>query len=105
MAVSIPSRIIGTPMPRLGNAAFITKIISPAIKAAIEPTERSSPPAVITKVMPTAMIPMKADRASTLVMFAALRKFEFISAPISSKTTKAMIGPRTDIDGIRRLLV
>ena len=33
------------------------------------PTERSSPPAVITKVMPTAMIPMKAERESTLVMF------------------------------------
>ena len=55
--------------------------------------------------MPTAMIPMKAERASTLVIFAALRKFEFIIAPITKRTISAMIGPRTDIDGIRKLLV
>ena len=105
MAVNIPNRIIGTPTPRLGKAAFITKIISPAIKAAIDPTERSSPPAVMTKVIPTAMIPIKAERASTLVIFAALRKLEFISAPMTKRTISAMIGPRTDIDGIRKLLV
>ena len=105
MAVNIPNRMIGTPTPRLGKAAFITKIINPAIKAAIDPTDRSSPPAVMTKVMPTAMIPIKAERARTLVIFAALRKLEFSAVPISSRTISAMIGPRTDIDGIRKLLV
>ena len=47
-------------------ACTCKKIISPAMKAAIDPTERSSPPAVITKVMPTAMMPKKALSVSML---------------------------------------
>ncbi len=66
-ATHMPARISGTPMPSVGIIAFIAMIITPATKAAIEPTERSIPPAVMTKVMPTAMMPIKADRASTLV--------------------------------------
>ena len=54
-------------MPRLGISQFITMIMTPAITAAIEPTDRSSPPAVMTKVAPMAMMPMKDERASTLV--------------------------------------
>ncbi|GAA6190351.1 hypothetical protein NBRC116597_02700 [Phaeobacter sp. NW0010-22] len=101
IAVSMPKRMIGMPIPKLGSAAFITKIISPAIKAAIDPTDKSKPPAVITKVMPTAMIPIKAERARTLVILAALRKLEFNIAPMINKTTKAIMGPSTDIDGRR----
>ena len=47
-ATDMPKRMIGTPTPMVGSAAFITNIISPAMKAAMEPTDRSSPPAVIT---------------------------------------------------------
>ncbi len=36
-------------------------IMMPVTKAAIEPTERSSPPEEITKVAPTAMMAMKAS--------------------------------------------
>ena len=69
-ASAMPIRITGNPPPMLSVSMFITRIISPATKAAIDPTDRSSPPAVMTKVMPIAMMPMKADRASTLVMLA-----------------------------------
>ena len=51
----------------VGISQFITMIITPAITAAIEPTDRSSPPAVMTKVAPMAMMPMNDERASTLV--------------------------------------
>ncbi len=69
-ASTTPTPITDSPSPREGSTVFITRIISPAMNAAMEPTLRSSPPAVITKVMPTAMMPMKAERASTLVMLA-----------------------------------
>ena len=71
----MPARISGTPTPIEGSSAFMARIITPAMNAAIEPTERSSPPEVMTKVMPTAIMPMKAERASTLVMLPAERKF------------------------------
>ena len=45
----------------------MTMIIMPAMKAAIEPTDRSSPPEVITKVAPMAMMPMNEARATMLV--------------------------------------
>ena len=54
-------------VPRL----FIKRMTHPAISAAIEPTERSMPPEMMTKHMPTAMMPMKAVRVST---FMALSK-------------------------------
>ncbi len=66
-ATSTPTRMTETPSPMWGRSAFIDRIISPAMKAAIDPTERSMPPEVMTKVMPTAMMPMKAERASTFV--------------------------------------
>ncbi len=54
----MPTLITDQPVPRLGTSAFMMMIIMPAVKAAIEPTERSMPPAVMTKVAPTAMTPM-----------------------------------------------
>ena len=38
-----------------------------AISAAIDPTDKSMPPEMITKHMPTAMMPMKAVRVSTFI--------------------------------------
>ncbi len=69
-ASATPIPITAIPAPIAGSTVFIARIISPATKAAIDPTDRSSPPAVMTKVMPTAMMPMKADRAATLVRLA-----------------------------------
>ena len=43
--------------------AFISKIIQPDIKAAIEPTDKSIPPVVITKVAPIATMPINELRA------------------------------------------
>jgi hypothetical protein len=53
-------RMVGMPTPGWGAGRSCTMIIRPAMKAAIEPTDRSMPPDVMTKVMPTAMMPMKA---------------------------------------------
>ncbi|MNL22630.1 hypothetical protein D3C87_1439850 [compost metagenome] len=65
---AIPMRITPSDIPIDGIRAFMTMIMMPATTAAMEPTDRSSPPDVITKVAPMAMMPMKLDRASTLVM-------------------------------------
>ena len=67
MPAAMPASTTLQPIPSEGISAFITMIITPAITAAIEPTDRSSPPEVITKVAPMAMMPMKEVRASTLV--------------------------------------
>ena len=92
-ATSIPASTSGTPMPSAGIIAFIAMIITPATKAAMDPTDRSMPPAVMTKVMPTAMMPMKADRASTFVTLPALRKLEFSDAPRMISAIRASRGP------------
>ena len=46
----------------------------PATKAAIAPTERSSPPPVMTSVCPTAIVAMNVLRASTLVRLSKLEE-------------------------------
>ena len=56
---------------------FMMMIMTPAITAAIDPTDRSIPPAVITNVAPTAIIPMNADRVSKLVILPSLKKAVF----------------------------
>src|SRR4051812_38579654 len=68
-------------------------IIAPAISAAIEPTDRSMPPETITKVMPTAMMPMKAVRVSTFIMLSMVAKSGFSSAPAMHSRTSARTGP------------
>ena len=70
----MPSSTVQMDAPMLSTAAFMMMIIMPAMKAAMEPTERSIPPAVITKVAPTAMMPIKAERVSKLVTLPSPRK-------------------------------
>ncbi len=59
-------------------------ITLPAMSAAIEPTDRSMPPEMITKHMPTAMMPMKAVRVSTFIALSSVAK-----SPLSSGTGDA----------------
>src|SRR5690606_36002376 len=70
-------------------------IMMPVTNAIMEPTERSSPPEEMTKVAPTAMIAMKADRVITLIRFAPEVKFELISAPRRTITASAMNGAKS----------
>ena len=63
-------RSTGMPVPSEGTSELMMMIIMPAVKAAIEPTDRSSPPEVMTKVAPTAMMPMNEARATILAMLA-----------------------------------
>ncbi len=74
-------------------SAFISRIMQPEIKAAIEPTERSIPPVVMTKVAPTATMPIKELRASILLRFPALRKASLTKIPIIKMATRAINGP------------
>jgi len=53
--------------PSTGAIAFMNKMTEPAISAAIDPTDKSMPPEMITKHMPTAMMPIKAVRVSTFI--------------------------------------
>ena len=89
-----PSRTVIQPAPRLETAAFITTIITPAIKAAIEPTERSMPPAIITKVAPMAMMPINDERVRTLKMFVGDKNAGLRSAPTMTSARSARSGPR-----------
>ncbi len=51
-------------------------IMTPEITAAIEPTDKSMPPAVMTNVAPIAMMPIKAERVSKFVTLPSLRNAE-----------------------------
>ena len=81
------SSVVFSISPELRNM-----ISTPATSAAIEPTERSSPPAVMTSVSPTAMVAMKVERASTLVMFSPLRKRGLTKAPSAHSSASARKG-------------
>ena len=63
---TMPSPTAPQPPPSEGTRLLMMMIISPAMKAAIEPTDRSRPPEVITKVAPMAIRPMNDERATML---------------------------------------
>src|SRR5690349_17446152 len=65
----------------------------PAINAAIDPTERSIPPEMITNVIPTAMIPMNDVRVSTFIMLSTVAKSRFSSVPAMHNTISPASGP------------
>ena len=75
-------------------AAFITIIIAPEITAAMEPTERSIPPAVITKVAPTAMMPIKAERVRRLEILPSEAKAGLSASPNKHNAISATSGPK-----------
>src|ERR1700745_2213028 len=60
----------------------------PAISAAIDPTDRSMPPEMITNVMPTAMIPMNDVRVSTFIMLSTVAKSRLSSVPAMHRTIR-----------------
>ena len=68
------------------------RIITPATSAAMEPTERSSPPPEITKVAPTAMMAMKAERVTTFMRLETVRKSGLMREPATTSTKRAMNG-------------
>src|SRR5690554_3358923 len=68
-------------------------IMMPVTKAIIDPTDRSRHPDEMTKVAPTAIMAMKADRVTTFEMFVSVAKFEFTSMPTSNTIPSAMKGP------------
>src|SRR5258706_3503981 len=74
-------------------SAFINRITPPAISAAIEPTDRSMPPLMITKHIPTAMMPMKAVRVSTFIALSSVAKSPFSSVPAMHSSTRPTTGP------------
>src|SRR4051812_14056207 len=93
-ASSMPSAITSTGEPTLGAALFITRIMQPAISAAIEPTDRSMPPLMITKHMPTAMMPMKAVRVSTLSRLSRVANSPLSSVPAMHRSSRPATGPK-----------
>ena len=71
----------------------------------MEPTDRSSPPPAMTKVAPTAMMAMKAERVTTLSRFDAVRKSGLISAPAIDEHDQRDEGrERPHVDGEAALL-
>ena len=88
-ATAMPSARVSTPPE---PAPFSVRIITPATRAAMEPTERSSPPPAITKVAPIAMMAMKAERVTTLRRFAGSRKLGLTRAPSARSAASAMKG-------------
>ena len=92
---TMPRAMTAQPVPSEGTALLMMMMIMPAVKAAIEPTERSRPPEVMTKVAPTAMMPMKEARATMLEMLLMVRKLPLSHVPRMASSSSATIGPRT----------
>src|SRR5450830_2104599 len=68
--------------------------MQPAIRAAIEPTDRSMPPEIITNVMPTAMMPIKAVRVSTFIILSMVAKSPLSKVPAMHRASKPSTGPK-----------
>ena len=82
------SMVSGSPIaPLLRN-----RIIRLATKAVIAPTERSRPPAEMTKVAPTPMIAVKAARVSTLTMLPTVKKLSLTNEPTTRRMKSATNG-------------
>ena len=86
--------MVSQPLPKVGASAFMNRIIEPASSAAIEPTDRSMPPAMITNVPPTAMMPMNEVRVSTLKMLPMVRKLGLRMVASATTAARPMRGPR-----------
>src|SRR5450755_2500210 len=71
---------------------FMNMIVRLATNATMEPTDRSRPPADITKVAPTAMMAMKALRVTTFNRLSILMKFGFAIAPSIRRRASARKG-------------
>ena len=69
------------------------QIMLPAINAAIDPTDRSIPPEMITKVIPTAMMPMNEVRVRTFIALSKVAKSGFSSVPPMHSATSPSSGP------------
>ena len=81
------------PLPSDGTAELMMMIIIPAMNAAIEPTDRSMPPDVMTKVAPIAMMPMNEARATILARLLIVRKWSLRKAPSTISSASARSGP------------
>src|SRR6478752_1170020 len=92
-ASTAPSTTASSGEPSAGPIALMNMITQPAISAAIEPTDRSMPPEMITKHMPTAMMPMKAVRVSTFIALSRVAQSPFSSVPAMHSSTRPMTGP------------
>ena len=93
-ARTAPNTTASSGEPSAGPMALMNMITQPAISAAIEPTERSMPPEMITKHIPTAMMPMKAVRVSTFIALSSVAKSLLSSVPAMQSSTSPITGPR-----------
>ena len=89
----MPTSTAATGLPTIGATQFITMIMQPAMSAAMEPTERSMPPEMMTKHMPTAMMPMKAVRVSTFIALSQVAKSGLSKVPAMHSNTRPTMGP------------
>src|SRR6266550_2430396 len=87
-AIATTSIVAGSAITPL----FMNMIVRLATNATMEPTDRSRPPADITKVAPTAMMAMKALRVMTLSRLSMLMKFGFAIAPSIRRRASARKG-------------
>ena len=60
----------------------------------MDPTDRSIPPEMMTKVMPTAMMPMKAVRVSTFIRLSRVAKSPLSKVPAMHRDNKPSTGPK-----------
>src|SRR5690606_19200234 len=81
---------------------FITRMVTPAMSAAMEPTDRSMPPEMMTKHMPTAMMPMKAVRVSTFRALSTVANSPLSSVPATHSSSRPSRGPNAGSRRARR---
>jgi hypothetical protein len=93
-AKAMPSATTATGDQPLGARPFMSRITQPAMSAAIEPTDRSIPPEMMTKHMPTAMMPMKAVRVRTFNALSAVAKSALSAVPARHSSISPTTGPK-----------
>src|ERR1700712_1122870 len=65
----------------------------PAISAAIDPTDKSMPPEMITNVMPTAIMPINDVRVSTFIALSKVAKSGLSHVPPAHNAIRPSNGP------------
>src|ERR1700722_11746883 len=91
MAMIVSGAKVCPPTP--ADKPFISQIMLPAINAAIDPTDRSMPPEIITNVSPTAMMPMNEGRVSTFIRLSTVAKSWLSKVPVMHSTRRPTSGP------------
>src|SRR5690625_1462689 len=86
-----PTKIALAPID--GSRWFMVRIMMPVTNAIMDPTDKSRHPDEITNVAPTAIMAIKAERVTTLLMLVSVAKLLLTKIPATMTSARAINGP------------